>query len=310
MMNALPKISRLHKGDLPSLLALSQQAGWPHTVRDWTAVLECGTGYGHRRSSAADDDNVVSCLHMTDCGKGFASLGLVVVDEAYRGQGMGTALVKHALSHRPPSQSIGLVAGANVSSFYEPFGFQSMEDEHILILRKEIGLATPASVGVPDSSPDHNLRSLSPENLKEVLDFDLQVTGLERTKLMQQRLSNADCSLMYATTDNIIQGYGMANVQDGSLTIGPLVALDTPTALQLAFHLAEDHGNKHSNNETMPCPSFIRIDAYTSQSEFVDGLVNMGYQVTPQQAVMIKGPFLKLPGNRNHIYVPASQAWM
>lgn len=310
MMNASPKISRLHKGDLPSLLALSQQAGWPHTVRDWTAVLECGTGYGHRRYGSADDNDVVSGVHVTDYGKQFASLGLMVVDESYRGQGMGKALLKDVLLHIPPSQSVGLIAGATVSSFYEPFGFRSIEEERILVLRKETSLSTPAAtVVVPDASPQHTLRSVSPENLKEVLDFDLQATGLERRKLVQHRLSHADRSLMYTSIDGTIKGYGMANVQEGSLTIGPLVSLDTQTALQMTLQLAGDHGSKYSNNEA-GFPPLVRIDAYKSQSEFVDGLVNMGYQVAPEQRVMIKGPLLSLPGNRNHIYAPASQAWM
>lgn len=281
----IPRLSRLAKDDLPSLLALSQEAGWPHTARDWTAVLECGTGYGHREGK-----EVVSCVHLTDFGLQFASLGLMIVAKSRRGQGLGKSLLQHALSRRSRSQSIGLIAGRFVPSFYEQFGFRTIRD-NVLVLRKEQVLG-PRLLRCCNS-----FQPITNKNVQNAVDFDEKEIGLKRRNLLEHRLTNADRTFIFSKDDSI-QAYGMANTQGQQLALGPLVSLNTPSALELVHQLTADFDG------------LLRIDAYERQSDFITGLVeDQGYRITALQPVMMKGPHQQLPGNRNLVFSPASQAW-
>jgi GNAT superfamily N-acetyltransferase len=305
-VDAPTSISRLRLDDLPSLLSLSQQAGWPHTSKDWRAVLKCGTGYGHRWR-----DKVISCVHITDYGPCFASLGLMLVSQAFRKQGLGTALMRHVVSNAvtPPTQSIGLIAGAKVSSFYEPFGFRVL-DEHILILRN----VPEATRNTPNPDPtslhlDNTFRfsPITGEHLQPTLDFDREATQMERSALMRHRLQHSDRSLLVGSDDSEtadsssvilgVQGYGMANVQREHLSVGPLVSTSSSAALDVTSRLTEHYEGP------------IRIDVYESQRTFIEELKGLGYQVSSRQPVMMKGPLQNLPGTRQNIYCPASQAW-
>jgi GNAT superfamily N-acetyltransferase len=309
-VDAPTSISRLRLDDLPSLLSLSQQAGWPHTSKDWRSVLECGTGYGHRWR-----DKVISCVHITDYGPCFASLGLMLVSQAFRKQGLGSALMRHVVSNAvtPPTQSIGLIAGANVSTFYEPFGFRVL-DEHILILRK-VPAATTRNNRPKNPNPtslhlENTFRFSIPitgEHLQPTLDFDREATQMERSALMSHRLRHSDRSLLVGSDDSEtadsssvvsgVHGYGMANVRREHLSVGPLVSTSSSAALDVTSRLTENYEGP------------IRIDVYESQHTFIEELKGLGYQVSSRQPVMIKGPLQNLPGSRQNIYCPASQAW-
>jgi hypothetical protein len=211
----------------------------------------------------------------------------------------------------PQTQSMGLIAGANVSSFYEPFVFRVL-NKYIMILRN----VPAATTNRPNHNPillhlDNNTFRSTPitgEHLQPALDFDREATQIELSALMRHPLQHPSRSLLVGSDDSEtgdsssvllgVHGYGMANVQREHLSVGPLVSTSSSAALDVTSRLTEHYEGP------------IQIDVYESQRTFIEELKGLGYQVLSRQPVMIKGPLQKLPGSHQNIYCPALQAWM
>lgn len=90
------KIRLLKSNDLPDLLALSRQAGWNQTEKDWSRLLTLApqSCFGIEASS-----RIVATTTALPYAKELAWIGMVLTAEAHRGHGMATALLDHTLAH-------------------------------------------------------------------------------------------------------------------------------------------------------------------------------------------------------------------
>jgi hypothetical protein len=124
-----------------------------------------------------------------------------------------------------------------------------------------------------------------------------------RSDLIRERIRSANRSILLPSRQRpeLILGYGIANLQaDHHLTIGPLVSKDQQAALDITLQLIEGSFGP------------TRIDLYESspsQALLVE-LRQIGYEISSKKAVMISGNLSKLPGKRDNIFCPASQAWL
>jgi len=87
--------------------------------------------------SAFDGDRQVGYLRVISDRATFGYLCDVIVDEAYRGQGIGRALVKAALEHKDHQGfRRWLLATLDAHGVYETFGFTQLEEpERWMIFR-------------------------------------------------------------------------------------------------------------------------------------------------------------------------------
>src|SRR5437588_8577534 len=79
--------------DLPFGLQLSEQAHWNQTDADWRRLLDLQPDGGF----VAEWDGTPVGTAMTTVFGPVAWISMVLVDDTARGQGVGTALVQHAL---------------------------------------------------------------------------------------------------------------------------------------------------------------------------------------------------------------------
>src|SRR5437870_5411367 len=108
--------------DLPVGMRLKQQAGWNQTEADWRRflALEPDGCFVAERDGAPVGTT-------TTCTFGpVAWIAMVLVDPAVRGQGIGKALMRHALAYldRCGVRSIRLDATPMGQPLYEQLGFQ------------------------------------------------------------------------------------------------------------------------------------------------------------------------------------------
>lgn len=94
--------------DVPSAHALSVQLKWPHRLEDWAMLQRIAQGF------VVEDQGRLIGTAFT-CGQGnYATIGLVIVDNEYQGQGIGRRLMEMALEACGPRTAIlnATLAGA------------------------------------------------------------------------------------------------------------------------------------------------------------------------------------------------------
>jgi len=139
--------------------------------------------------------------------------GNLVVKGGYRREGAGSLLVKHAIDYLKNKgvETIGLYAYPHLIRFYESFGFKP--DISFLVLQGKAGLL----------STEGSVRKVNKQDVPEVIEFDSQCFGANRTKLLEPILLDTG-NLCYIATENCgIAGYVAAKVYGTMAEVGPLI---------------------------------------------------------------------------------------
>src|SRR6187455_584222 len=116
------EIRPLSGADIPAAQRLREQAGWNQTDDDWRRLLAwspAGCWVAER------DGQVVGTTTVTTYGRRIAWIGMVLVDEAHRRQGIGRALLTHAIEYLDQIgvQTIALDSTPEGQPLYARLGF-------------------------------------------------------------------------------------------------------------------------------------------------------------------------------------------
>ncbi|VEA65788.1 Predicted acetyltransferase [Serratia plymuthica] len=103
--------------DLSAAFGLSQQARWPHRLEDWQQAWALGAGV----VAVANGETVGTALRWL-WGENRATLGLVIVDERHRGQGIARAMMQTLMASLADYQ-LHLVASEQGKPLYRQLGF-------------------------------------------------------------------------------------------------------------------------------------------------------------------------------------------
>jgi GNAT superfamily N-acetyltransferase len=96
------------QADIERAVELSRDHGWPHREEDWSLLLDLGEGL-----VAELDGRVQGTIMAWRFGVDMATLGLVIVDKALQGRGMGRKMMEAMLNRlegapsscRPPPRA-------------------------------------------------------------------------------------------------------------------------------------------------------------------------------------------------------------
>jgi predicted N-acetyltransferase YhbS len=254
-------IRAMTEADLPLGMRLRAQAGWNQTEADWRRYLRLG-GDG---CFVAELDGAAVGTTMTFLFGPVAWVAMVLVDEAVRGRGVGTALTRHALAFLDGRgvRSVRLDATPLGRPIYEKLGFVAQYE----VARYE-GTPRP-SPPVPEVHP------VGPERLDEWLHFDRAVTATDRRELLLRLFEEHPAEARYVKA--AARGLGFLSARPGAKAaqIGPCVAdpeaglylfadawhryagrrvfVDVPTGNALAVRLAEAQGLTVQRRLTRMC---------------------------------------------------------
>jgi GNAT superfamily N-acetyltransferase len=237
-------IVELGVGDAQAGLELSTEAGWNQNEADWRFFLSKGAVFGLR-----DGARLVATAALLPYSAGNAWISMVLVTADFRRRGIATKLVDACLR---VAKRRGLTtwldatpAGATV---YGPLGFMPNLQLRRLRLQKPEGTAIP--------------RSLSTGNLDALAARDGSAMGFDRSTLLSEFSARPGSRV-------VSDDRAMALVRDGRTArhIGPLLADRADQALALV--------NAIVSSETGPW----LIDAVHSQEEFLNGLVQSGWNI-------------------------------
>jgi len=215
-------VDRLRAEDLPAALRLSTQAGWNQLAADWQRLLDlCPEGCLAGRLDGA----LVATATVASYGRDAHWIGMVLVDEALRGRGVGSTLLQQAISlaRAGGGEAIGLDATDLGRPVYLKQGFVDVApiDRWSGVLR--------------ENGSSEGLEPLDRSNLEAVAAFDRAACGVDRSALLLHLLNEP------GVTGVVSRGAGYALLRPGRTQghVGPFLAADDATATQLLNRLAK-----------------------------------------------------------------------
>jgi GNAT superfamily N-acetyltransferase len=203
-------IDALGGDDLEAALALSAEAGWNQVAADWRLMLQLGSGFAVR-----DGGRVVATVLALPYPPVFGWVSMVLVHTPYRRLGLATRLVERATAALTGAGLIPVLDATSAGvEVYGRVGFRPVGS--LLRWRGTGGAGAAASQGsgIPD----------------RVHDLDRAAFGADRGAVLADLSGRpAPVAVLAAGGD----GYLLSRAGRTATQLGPLVALDSTTAVAL-----------------------------------------------------------------------------
>ena len=218
-----PDIRLLTTADLDGAFALSTAAGWNQRLADWRMLLQLAPAGGF---AAVADDQIIGTAIGIDYGT-FGWIAMMLVDPAWRGRGLGAALLEEAMGAVPPQIPIRLDATPLGRPLYRRYGFEDEAE-----LTRHVAEPLDVARGRPSSSAPRHVRALTAADLPAVIARDDRVFGAHRRLLLEWALDGAG---QYAHVIDTDAGPQYCFGRTGRLfdQIGPVVATGDDAARAL-----------------------------------------------------------------------------
>jgi GNAT superfamily N-acetyltransferase len=212
--------------DIPEGMRLKDRAGWNQTVADWERFLS----EGPEGCFVADREGRVVGTSTTIVYEGrFAWIGMVLVEQQFRGQGIGTALLDRAIEYLDSRNfpCVKLDATPQGRVLYKKLGFLSEYDIERWMLKREPERDSRTGILPADGGPGIVTA------IEEVLRLDREVFGADRSSLLRSLTEAAPDFTLVSTRDAEIEGYAFG--RRGSLAdhLGPWMARTEDVAAML-----------------------------------------------------------------------------
>ena len=285
MLGSLQERS-LDVADIPAALQLSAEPGWNQVADDWRLMIEHGDAFA---IIAPGGRLVASGLAVAFQGP-FGWISMILVTAQYRRRGLATRLMQLCMN---ALKSRDLVAGLDASpdgrQVYLRLGFEDVYGT-IRMFRSSAGGQRPAIGG------QESIRPMTGEDLGAVAAYDRAPFGADRAYILEHLRRRAPGLAFIAERDSRIAGFILGRDGRTSTQVGPLVAEDAQTALDLLRHtlaavpgsvcidIADHHAGLHSwldGHGFTPVVPFTRM--YLGRRELFDD---------PERIFAIAGPEL------------------
>ncbi len=198
--------------DVPLGMCLKEQAGWNQTEADWRRVLALQP----EGCFVAELDGRLVGTTATSVFDSIGWISMVLVDKSVRGRGVGTQLMRHALTYLdgcgvPTARLDATLPGRPI---YERLGFVAEYD-----LARWTGIADggQASAAVCPATAEH---------IEAVSELDCCATGTNRRRLLQCLCQERPEAMLIATDRGRVAGYAWLRLGSQFTHIGPAVAQD------------------------------------------------------------------------------------
>jgi GNAT superfamily N-acetyltransferase len=213
------------KADICAAQRLREIAGWNQTKIDWERFLEASESGCF---VAEFDDKVCGTAATISFENRFAWVGMVLVDPAYRGRGIGTRLLEQTIEYLDARRipCIKLDATPQGKPLYEKLGFQPEYEIERWTLRR-------SPLQMTERSGAHTHQGLSPELLEDIFETDRMIFGADRSFLLKSLHQQTPDFTAGIKRERTLQGYTFGRKGSFADHLGPWMANDEPTAHRL-----------------------------------------------------------------------------
>lgn len=264
--------------DLDDLMALTDGVEWYYTENYWKMLLAAGQTFG----LFVDGKHLAAITTILDYGPNTAFIGVVVVQEKYRGLGFASRVITAAEdSLGRKTTPIGLIASTDGKPVYERRGYQTVGMCQKLILAKTAPRLTSPSL------EGYRFEPISMDRSREIKKFDRIAFGADRGHVIDTLLEAAGSNIaLYDEGNGELKGFAFSYPRKGMTVIGPVVAKTPIEAGALCQMLAYDHDEA------------IHLDTLPNQSSFMDELARLGFELEEDAPIMV------LPASQNEFSFP------
>jgi ribosomal protein S18 acetylase RimI-like enzyme len=231
------EIEPLIQNDIPFALSLTDYEKWGYTREDFQRLINLspkGCFVARLRDRPC---GIITSVRFDE----FAFVGTLIINEYYRGQGLGEELL-HYTMNTLKSQGViyfELDGVFPAVSMYRRLGFRD----------KYLSLRFIKSA-VSDIPSNPELKS-PPDNIDDIISFDFEQIGINRGNLVRHYWD--DSILTLSTTDNNrTTGYAIVHpIKDNFVKLGPVVAAKSEHANELIREVTD---NFKSSNIVLGVP--------------------------------------------------------
>ena len=213
-------IRPLTLSEIPAAMRLSTQAGWNQIDADWRRLIRlwpelCLGGWR--------DGQLVATATLATFGGWIGWVGMVLVDETCRGQGLGGTIMDAILA-AGDRVGIGLL-GLDATDLGQPVYLKRGFVGQIGVDRWQATTRPRSARVLPDAQP---------HDWTGILQMDRQATGVDRSDLLKELASETGARVHVMNDERgWLEGFGFSRQGRVAGYLGPIVAVDAPTAAAL-----------------------------------------------------------------------------
>lgn len=258
-----PRLTALRADHLPDAVRQSAALGWPYREADWRFAFDLGSGF-----AVEADGRLVATAMWWPYGETHASVGMIIVDPAMQGRGLGRALMEKLL-HEARNRTVMLNSTQEGLALYTQLGFVARGQvfQHQAVLPPETALA---------AAPAH-VRPMQAADSESVRRLDRAATGMDRIALLDA-LSAAGTTMVVDRGAGV-SAYASAREFGHGVVIGPVAASGANSAADARDLITALAGRFRG--------LFLRIDV-TERSGLSDWLARMGLPRVGHAVAMVR----------------------
>ncbi|WP_442597709.1 GNAT family N-acetyltransferase [Neobacillus sp. D3-1R] len=276
------QLVQFNEYDIPGLIELSASVGWDYDRYEIQTVMSCGKIFGHKNEKG----KVISSAAIMEYGKSFASIGMVIVHDLYRGLGLGRMATQKCLDSVSSQTITMLIATEAGKPMYEKMGFQTTDSIHKFLCDHYIPNHTNNEV--------QHIHPMTVEDYSKVFELDQKAFGENRQQFLVNRMAQAQEALILKNEDNQIIGYGLSIKGPVHLVLGPIVAPNPHMAFSLIDCLAKNHLGP------------LRIDIPSGNESLIEIIERSGFIKASNPPIMIING-KELPPRNKTLFAIAAQ---
>lgn len=247
---------------------LSQAVSWLHRVEDWQLAIRLGHGIVVERAG-----EIIGTALWWPYGAGHATLGMIIVDPAHQGGGIGKRLMQ-ALLDRTEGRSLMLNATEAGAPLYAKNGFVPCGS-----VRQYQGVVS--AMAEPALPAGATLRPGGLVDLQSLATLDAAATGLDRVPLLRELLGFADGVVLERA--GLPAGFSILRAFGRGFVIGPVVAADEADAWALTAYWLHRCQGRFARVDVPDLPGF-EARLMEAGLPFVSGVVTMRRGEPPRPA--------------------------
>lgn len=244
--------------DLEDLMEIKESVNWNQTITDWAFFLE----YFPEYCLVAEAENqVVGTVTAVEYAKKLAWIGMMIVAEKYRGQGISQRLMADIIDKLRNIPAIKLDATIPGRQVYQKLDFK---DEYVLSRMVSQFLALPEY-----DDYEENISVVYQWDLPAMAAYDQQKFGANRMVLFDQLYNNAPYTFYKAIKRGKVTGYIMSRKGSNFNQVGPLVANNFKDAKNLLIAALSEPARQAET---------IVVDVMCDQPAMVSLLKRIGFE--------------------------------